>query len=692
MKEARRFVQAGLHALLVLDGLALALALPSSTADVSPAQSDGFVRRHEGHHASKEQSMQADTVSLAEQPAASSGSVASSPSTMSHSQMSGGHHHGNSHVAPLLELNETDVLLWHGPDPISYWSYDGQEGDRHASRMTAHVVLMLFAFFILLPIALMMKTAHHPLYLPVQIIFMLVMSVGVLLSISYRAATPDLFEGNAHRKMGWFVIGLVYVLFGADLIRSAHLALQTRRSGQSWRSVLLVLLGAKAVTADVTAGEGYEKVQLSEEASPADRGHLHRALEHEPTTRLRCETNVLGSPLRRSHSPDSPSSAGRRSDVTLHDSHGNKDFAPTHSPSSERDDADLDDTESIPARRRLQSTLKYLHIFLSRSLLVLAYVQMLTGIITYTGTCRNNYGNGCLAHLIKGSIFFWYGLLTFGRYLGAFADLGWAWNRKPVSKQHTWRENFPSAEMVESFVIFFYGATNTWMERFGAAPGEPYNIKTIQHISIAVMFWFAGLAGMLLESKSVRALLATPVQERYNLNPSQVRPPPSYAFSFNVFPALVIGVTGLAMAAHHQTYQFQVVIHQLWGNLLAGFSAFRFLTYFFLWLRPPTSVLPSRPPTEALAALFLTCGGVVFMLSTEQVAFAAMRSGYDDVMAFLNITVALVCFIFTWIAVLMTLKGWCTRRMAAIVRPPHPRPSTHQHADKFYRSRVSSTV
>ena len=46
------------------------------------------------------------------------------------------------------------------------------------------------------------------------------------------------------------------------------------------------------------------------------------------------------------------------------------------------------------------------------------------------------------------------------------------------------------------------------MERFGAQPGDPYTSKEIQHISIAVMFWFAGLVGMGLESHRLRRWLA----------------------------------------------------------------------------------------------------------------------------------------------------------------------------------------
>lgn len=30
-----------------------------------------------------------------------------------------------------------------------------------------------------------------------------------------------------------------------------------------------------------------------------------------------------------------------------------------------------------------------------------------------------------LAHFIKGGLFFWYGILTLGRWAGCFADIGW---------------------------------------------------------------------------------------------------------------------------------------------------------------------------------------------------------------------------------------------------------------------------
>lgn len=197
--------------------------------------------------------------------------------------------------------------------------------------------------------------------------------------------------------------------------------------------------------------------------------------------------------------------------------------------------------------------------------------------------------------------------------------------------------------------------------------GSPFTTKQIQHISIAVMFWFAGLIGMGIESKRVRGWLAAPAAVHTPATsgrPGSKGPvqPASYRASFNPFPALVIGVTGLAMAAHAQVYLFQVQIHSLWGQLLAGFAVLRCLTYFFLFLSPPSSHLPSRPPTEALAAFFLACGGLVFQSSTEEISLAAMRRGHDDVMMFLNVAVAMTCLAFCWTLGMVTFKAWLKMR------------------------------
>lgn len=93
--------------------------------------------------------------------------------------------------------------------------------------------------------------------------------------------------------------------------------------------------------------------------------------------------------------------------------------------------------------------------------------------------------------------------------------------------------------------------------------------------------------GMGIESKRVRKWLAASTFA--SLQPTQVAQdavaePPSYIASFNPFPALVIGVTGAAMAAHAQTYLFQVSLfrsdsHHPFGLSCSHMNRFRSMLY-----------------------------------------------------------------------------------------------------------------
>lgn len=91
--------------------------------------------------------------------------------------------------------------------------------------------------------------------------------------------------------------------------------------------------------------------------------------------------------------------------------------------------------------------------------------------------------------------------------------------------------------------------------------------------------------------------------------------PSSQNVSLNPMPALVVLLLGSIMGSHHQDSMISSMVHQQWGNLLSGFAASRILTYVILFLKPPTSYLPSRPPTEVLASFCLVGGGLIFMMS-----------------------------------------------------------------------------
>jgi hypothetical protein len=65
-------------------------------------------------------------------------------------------HKHNHHAEPVIELNETELLLYHAPTPPSYWSIDFQDKNpdvpRYPGLMGLHIVFMSLAFFGALPV------------------------------------------------------------------------------------------------------------------------------------------------------------------------------------------------------------------------------------------------------------------------------------------------------------------------------------------------------------------------------------------------------------------------------------------------------------------------------------------------------------------------------------------------------------
>lgn len=741
--------------------------LPSTeTADVD----DALAHSHDHDHSGMDESVQTPAIEHTHTDQSQNGTAPAAPP-----QTHGHVHHAASWV-PLTEFNETDVLVKHGATPLSFLYYDlvltptqtiqfrrtglspygnattemsslqpdelaawqqaqyalgagsreedrvmGGDGRPHPGMMALHIVAFSLAYFAVLPIVLALRAAKLDslAYGIAKLVFGVLVFLGWIAGVWYKAATPDLYVGHKHNIAGNLLLLATLAIGALDLLAIGRKLYRFAQSdGKTWKSFVDIVMQGKSDTANVMAE--YERVALANQMeldelddtavslpppesfvrnkhSQHERGHSviftsdwanrfhgdaddeahHRDHHHDhhhqhvnsrnssssDTSTLRDSPVFASSPHEMEKHLIFPTRgmSGDGSSTSDHRLQTHRIAQPPFSDQERHSDAQLTSLETSMMRKTTTTRQKlaraglYAMHFFSRGLVVWAYIVSIMGIVVYTGMGRWGYLPSLLAHLIKGSIFFWYGLLTFARYLGAFAEYGWAWNARPQHKRHS---PLPSAEMIESFVIFFYGITNTWMERFGAQPGDPYTIKQVQHISIAVMFWFGGLSGMGLESRWLRRLLGTSAIPGAAGKKEKVVESKS-----NPFPALVIGILGIAMSAHKQDYAFQVTIHALWGYCLAGFSLFRLLTYFFLWASPPSdSVLPSRPPTEALAAFCLACGGVLFFLSDEEIAYAAMRHAYDDGFAFLCWTVALVCFIFTWILAIMAVKGWAVER------------------------------
>ncbi|KAI0033786.1 hypothetical protein K488DRAFT_77680 [Vararia minispora EC-137] len=558
------------------------------------------------------------------------------------------------HGAPLTELNEYDAR----PPPPSYWSIDISDPDPNETRypglMLAHVLSMVSAFFFVLPAGIALRSVNHAWHAFSVIVFWALVIFGCAMSGIYTKLTPNMYEHQMHSSLGYWALFVALVLTGIDIASGFSRLLSyvnDVRSGERfsfhafWSQVVLsqdsqASSGRGAEYTNLVVGEpeememeedlkSHNAVVFDDTEEPHDGEEAQWANQYPQTPNS--ERTVFE---RRALSSDS-----HHSDDTLHIDYQH--------PRSKR-----------PFASKYARVGRIVFAVVERTLVFAGFALVTSGIAVYTGGCRDYRINTCLAHVIKGGIFWCYGLVTFARFLGAFSEVGWAWNRAPKGRP-------VSAEFVESAVIFTYGITNVWMERFGAAPGSPFTTKQLQHISIAIMYWFAGLVGMGMESRRFRRWLSsfsTAYMRPRDRASGSVAEPASYASSLNPFPALCIGVTGIAMAAHAQNYVFMVQVHMLWGICLGAFAVLRWLTYFFVWLGPPRSILPSRPPSEAIGSFFLACGGLLFMLSSEDITVAAMRQGHDDMMLFANAAVAFTCFAFCWTMAIVGFKAWLKSR------------------------------
>lgn len=177
---------------------------------------------------------------------------------------------------------------------------------------------------------------------------------------------------------------------------------------------------------------------------------------------------------------------------------------------------------------------------------------------------------------------------------------------------------------------------------------------------------------MLIESTRIRDLLNTTVTEAAHEYPESnyhdeereaLRPPPQYEFSINPIPALVILLLGIMMSSHTQHSMISSMVHKQWGNLLTGASFARGFTYVLTYLRPPKSILPSRPPTELLASFGLISGGVIFMASAGDTVNGMVHYKLDAMFMY-TVTMGLTGLLMAWIIVVIALKGWAIRKEA----------------------------
>ncbi|KAJ6000353.1 hypothetical protein N7481_000762 [Penicillium waksmanii] len=489
------------------------------------------------------------------------------------------------------------------PGPTSYFSYGG-----YSSPILAHIVLMIIGWCFILPSAVLLSTGRSRLALPLHFLFLVINALGLLFGIVYNSQTPDLYEYNAHHKIGWIVSCVMTAQVVLALIFVYNCRGESKQS--QWRS-----FNGFAFLPVATDGQQYHS-----------SGESSQGVE---------SSSSIRSPSR----SDSESQAeydGFENPEKLH--------SLCHWLSISVVDRFLIKRMSGIASDSVLRFSNNLYDVVDRIILPFGFIAIVTGAVTYGGIFKGDEIFNGLAHFIKGGIFFWYGILTLGRFIGAWADLGWAWNKKPPASVVGWKAKVPSGEFVESFVIWLYGVVN--------------------HVSISIMFFGGGLVGMLFESHRIRDMLGNTLLRLRPLSCESYdeswQPPNSQSISLNPMPALIIMLLGTMMGSHHQDSMTSTMVHKQWGNMLMGFAIARGMTYVLLFLRPSTSYLPARPPTEIVASFCLISGGLIFMLSARQV-IEAMEFYELDAMFTFTVGMGFTAFIMSLVVLNIAIKAWALK-------------------------------
>ncbi|KAG6018421.1 hypothetical protein E4U43_001250 [Claviceps pusilla] len=294
--------------------------------------------------------------------------------------------------------------------------------------------------------------------------------------------------------------------------------------------------------------------------------------------------------------------------------------------------------------------------FTARTMFVVIHALAIVFGSAYNGQTPDLYPNNSHHKLLS---------VAFLRARQYTVELGWAWNVRPVVYRcQSWRR--PSAEFVESGLIFIYGATNIFLEHLGSW-GKDWSPQDLEHFSITVLFIGGGLCGIIIESSFVQDFLDTAVRSVYSSAPpdehasGKCHISEGHRISLNLVPALVILLLGFLMSSHHQSTSTSTMLHRQWGYLLMGASFARGLTYLLIYLRPPLSVLPSRPPTELLVSFGLIAGGLVFMASSSDTIDGMIHHELNPMLLY-TVTVGIAELLMAWEMIVLAIKGWALHR------------------------------
>lgn len=214
---------------------------------------------------------------------------------------------------------------------------------------------------------------------------------------------------------------------------------------------------------------------------------------------------------------------------------------------------------------------------------IATWVQFLFGGIAAQGFCQGDHTGQCAAHFIMGSAFIAYGIVLTILLLNGQALMA---------------RSGRSQEFFDSLVISLWGCINTFTEHRW---GGPWVKNDLQHTSMGVIWWAAGLVGIWLS----RDRSGRPRR--------------------NLVPGIVILMTGWAMSAHPQDLHLSNEVHKIFGYTLMLAGLTRIIEISFILRDKNTLIGPEGGDVDGeinsfqyLPVFLLYASGFLFMGATEE--------------------------------------------------------------------------
>ena len=589
-----------------------------------------------------------------------------------------------NHGIPILKTNltENQLLYWNSYNTTTYLTLNSN----YSSYLHSHILLLILSAFFIYPFVLILNNLKSKFYLPLLSLHSLLITISCLFFSIFINNVPDLYPGMAYTKMinGLLIFTCLQYFFSLfHLIDSYSNSKNNSNSNNSDRYLSIDNSNFNSIT-------NINSILQNPSSNSSDTDFSDNNLGLNISYKDNIQLNDIASPS-----------------ATLFD----HDFIdiPKISNSSKKinqnypiivEKLSLITPLTILANK-LSSFFNIFHNLSTWLLLIYYFVLLPTGI-----ACLNLLGKekrvfNLLAHFIKGGVFFALGILSLARYCGCFAGIGGAWNYAcfDISNNNTNNNELStndeisttpsgingigsggdnvkssffiklnrlissnriiySFEAIESFLIFFYGSTNVFLEHL-ASPGGAWTPKDLQHVSIAFMYIGAGLCGLITEIKLSNWKKSLFYSNNENLINNSSNLMISTGFTPNPFPVFTIFWTGLLMSKHAQASQLSTDVHVQWGSLLTYGSFFRILTFLLMTFHPIKNNLfkPTKPLTELITSFCLLCGGMVFMESTDQVIEALAYRGLTPMFT-INVSVGIISLIMAWIMIIFSVKDY----------------------------------